>query len=61
MASAQASVDYVTCQEAAHELGLSPSLIRRYLRDGRIRGRRTGRDWIVPRRAIDLFKRERNS
>jgi len=39
--------------EAATVLGLTPDTMRRWLRAGRVRGMRLGRDWRIPVRAID--------
>ena len=39
--------------EAATVLGLTPDTMRRWLRVGRVRGLRLGRDWRIPVRAID--------
>lgn len=36
-----------TVIEAAHELGLDPSQVRRLLKDKRIKGHKWGRDWVV--------------
>jgi len=36
-----------TVNEAAKELGLDPSRVRRLLRDDRIKGHKWGRDWVV--------------
>jgi excisionase family DNA binding protein len=33
--------------EAAQKLGLDPSQVRRLLRNGKIAGKRLGRDWVV--------------
>jgi len=39
---------WMTTQEIAEEMGVSPSTIRRWLKDGRLQGRRIGRRWLVP-------------
>lgn len=36
-----------TVNEAAHELGLDPSQVRRLLTDKIIKGHKWGRDWVV--------------
>jgi len=36
-----------TVNEAAYELGLDPSQVRRLLRDKVIKGKKWGRDWVV--------------
>lgn len=38
---------------ASAVLGLKPDTMRRWLRAGRIRGVRLGRDWRIPERAIN--------
>jgi len=42
--------------EAAIKLGLSPDHVRRLVRDGEIKGKKLGHDWVV----LDLsYKRKR--
>jgi excisionase family DNA binding protein len=42
--------------EAAQKLGLSPDHVRRLVRDGEIKGKKLGHDWVV----LDLsYKRKR--
>lgn len=40
--------------EASRLLGCSPGYVRRLLREGKLAGRRTGRDWLVDASRIDL-------
>ncbi len=48
--------DIVTVQEVARELGRSIEQIRRYLREGKLSGRKLGQQWFVERRALERFK-----
>ena len=44
-------------KEAAEKLGISDRRVRKLLEEGRIKGRKLGRDWVV----LDLnYKRKRN-
>lgn len=38
---------FITTAEAARQLGLDPSLVRCYCRQGRIEAQRVGRDWLI--------------
>lgn len=42
----------VTVAEAARRLGRSIEQVRRYLREGKLEGRRIGQQWFVPERAV---------
>lgn len=44
--------------EAARWLGRNPFLVRRWLREGRLRGEKFGRDWTVTERELERFKRQ---
>ena len=46
-----------TTDEAADYLGLDRSLIARYCRQGRLEGRKAGRDWVITKSALDAFKK----
>ena len=47
-------MDLLTTSEAAAYRGCSISLIRRWCREGRVAGaKRVGRDWAIPREALD--------
>jgi excisionase family DNA binding protein len=46
-----------TTIEAAARLRRHPELVRRWLRDGRLRGEQSGRDWLVTEREIARFLR----
>jgi excisionase family DNA binding protein len=39
--------DVYSVMEAAKELGLDPSQVRRLLKDNKIKGKKLGHDWVV--------------
>ena len=39
--------DIYSVNEAAQKLGLDPSQVRRLLKDGKIKGKKLGHDWVV--------------
>ncbi|MCA2303187.1 hypothetical protein A5684_06140 [Mycobacterium intracellulare] len=45
-------------ETAAKALGVKPDTVRKYLRDGILRGRKVGRKWLIPLSAIDDFSRK---
>jgi excisionase family DNA binding protein len=45
----------VTVPEAARLLSRSTEQVRRYLREGRLSGRRIGGQWFIERSALDRF------
>jgi len=47
---------YVTVDEAARRLGRSIEQVRRYLREGRLRGQRIGGQWFVEESALDEWR-----
>jgi excisionase family DNA binding protein len=46
----------VTVAEAAGRLSRSTEQVRRYLREGRLRGRRLGGQWFIEKGALDSFQ-----
>jgi len=49
-------MDIYSTNEAAQKLGLSPDHVRRLVRDGEIKGKKLGHDWVV----LDLkYKQKR--
>jgi excisionase family DNA binding protein len=46
-----------TTAEAAAYLGVTPGRIRHYLKDGILEGERHGRDWLIPVKSLEKFKR----
>lgn len=50
--------DYMTTAQAAEILGLHPASISRLVKQGKLRGERFGRDWMVSKRSVeDYLKR----
>jgi predicted transcriptional regulator len=58
--------DYLTCREAAEELGLTPASVRVYCNNKEngkspsLKGIHVGRDWIIHKSEIARYKKERN-
>lgn len=48
----------VTVAEAARLLERSTEQVRRYLREGRLTGRRMGNQWFIDRAAVSAFNQE---
>jgi excisionase family DNA binding protein len=48
----------VTLAEAAGELGLDPSTLRRQIARGKLRARKVGPVWTVSPAALELYRRE---
>lgn len=44
--------------EAAMRLGIDPSLVRVYCRDGRIKATRTTAGWVISEAALQSFERK---
>lgn len=50
--------NFLTTAEAAQEIGITDSLVRRYIRDGRIEAEQVGeRTYLITRKALDAFMR----
>lgn len=45
----------LTVNEAAHQLGLSVAMVRRYCSDGKLLAQKMGRDWAIRRRDVERF------
>jgi len=45
--------DVYSPDEFAELLGVPPTTVRRWLREGRIRGRKIGRRWFVPHSELE--------
>jgi excisionase family DNA binding protein len=45
----------VTVPDAARQLSRSTEQVRRYLREGRLEGRRIGGQWFIERAALERF------
>ncbi len=52
---------HVSVQEAARSLGRSTEQVRRYLREGRLSGRRIGGQWFIDRTELEDFQRDLNA
>jgi len=48
----------LTLTEAAQSLGLSPITLRIQIRNGKLKARKLGRDWIVTQREVERYRRE---
>lgn len=55
MDSSGSDRDFLTVAETARELGRSTEQVRRYLREGRLNGRRMGGQWFIDREAVRGF------
>jgi excisionase family DNA binding protein len=51
------SSQWLSVVEAADRLGRSSEQVRRYLREGRLTGRRIGGQWFIDAAAVDAFER----
>ena len=49
---------HVSVHEAARLLGRSTEQVRRYLREGRLSGRRIGGQWFIEREELETFQRD---
>ena len=49
----------LTTTEAANFLGVSRSWLRRLLRDGKLKGERMGRDWMIDPVDLELLKQKK--
>ena len=47
-----------TTTEAARALGLSPSTLRWQIKNGRIKARKNGRDWLISVEEVDRYRRD---
>ncbi len=52
---------YLTVNEAARRLGRSIEQVRRYLREGRLPGRRIGGQWFIDEDAVAGWRPERRA
>lgn len=53
--------DTLTAGEAAERLGYTVQHVRRLLREGRLRGTKVGRDWVVLDEAVKEFAGHREN
>jgi excisionase family DNA binding protein len=47
----------LTAEDAAERLHTTTRTVRRWLRDGRIPGRKVGKAWLIPEAALTKFLR----
>lgn len=45
----------LTTQDAAARLGITPGLVAKYIRQGRLRATRFGRDWKIEAEDLEQF------
>ena len=48
---------YLTPDRVAERLHRNPELVRRWIREGRLRAEKVGRSWAVPERELERFQR----
>lgn len=51
--------NYVTSAEAAKLLGFSPDHVRKLIHQGRIKGEKMGRNWIIEKKYLEKIHRQR--
>jgi excisionase family DNA binding protein len=52
------STEWITTAEAAELTGYDPAHVRWLIREGRIYGKKFGRDWMVERETLLAYKRQ---
>lgn len=55
MSERPSETDLITVAETAKRLSRSTEQVRRYLREGRLTGRRIGGQWFIERSAVENF------
>ena len=53
--------NFLTVSEVAGKLGYTDQHIRLLLRQGRLRGRKIGRDWMVPYEVVELHATQQDT
>jgi excisionase family DNA binding protein len=48
--------DLITTSEAADMIGCIPRRVRQLIAEGRLAGRRMGRDWLVQRASVEAYR-----
>lgn len=48
----------MTTNQAAEQLGLAPSTVRKQIENGRLRAVKRGRDWYITRDEVRRYRRE---
>lgn len=56
-----ASAELLSVAETAERLGRSTEQVRRYLREGRLGGRRVGGQWFIPAADVEAFAPRRRA
>ncbi len=51
-------IEWITVPEAAQLTGYSPVTLRQFAREGRINGRKRGRDWFLDRKSVLTYVEE---
>ncbi len=46
---------FLTVAAVAGELGIHPETVRRYLKSGKLKGQKAGRDWLISRACFTAF------
>ena len=54
-------LEHLTTKDAAELLGYTVQHVRRLIREGRLQGRRLGRDWIVDKESVDRYVASREN
>lgn len=47
--------DYVSCEDAANQAGVTPEAIRRAIREDRLPARKVGRTYLLERKAVEAY------
>lgn len=48
---------FFTVQEAARLIGVSSAQVNKYIRDGKLKARDLGKQWLIPQDAVNAFER----
>ena len=51
--------NYVTCEEAAQELGIEPNTVRKHCQSGLIRAEKFATAWLIPRAEVAKYAKKR--
>ena len=55
-----ANIDFLTVQETAKALGVTPQTVRAYIKQGRIKSQRIGRPILITENNLKEFLKESN-
>lgn len=53
--------DQLTTRDAAELLGFTVQHVRRLIREGRLRGERLSRDWLIERESLERYMASRDN